>query len=506
MVQRIVALLFLFILEFPLGGKAQQASKIEIIHANSLEYDESIIGKTKRLIGEVKLAHDGAIMYCDSAWMNQETNTVQAFNHIHIEQGDTLDLYGDKLDYDGNTKKALVTGKVVKLIDKDITLTTTIIHYNRNTGIANYENGGKIVDKKSTLTSQLGYYYSTSKDFYYRKNVKVVNKDYTIYCDTLRFNTQTEISYFLGPTHIIAKDSSKIYCEYGWNDTKKEISRFEKNAKVVSDKQVMLADTIFYNEKLKKGLAWCNVQIVDTAKHMNIAGDFVEYFKNKDSTLVTQNAILTQYDKKDTLFLHADTLRSFTPDTTKDERKIRAYYKVRFFKTDIQGACDSLSFFQGDSLMRMYGQPVLWSDSNQITADTLYIKIFEGSVSDLFLRSNSFIVSREDSINFNQIKGRNMHAFLKENKLFKVLVEGNSETLYYAKEADGNDIGINKAESSNMLIWVKDNKVQKITFISKPTAILHPIKEMGPETRKLKDFKWLEEKRPKDKNDIFDWR
>ena len=147
MVQRIVALLSLFILEFPFSGWAQQASKIEIIHANALEYDESIIGKTKRLIGEVKLAHDGAIMYCDSAWMNQETNTVQAFNRIHIEQGDTLDLYGDKLDYDGNTKKALVTGKVVKLIDKDITLTTSIIHYDRNTGIAYYENGGKIVDK-----------------------------------------------------------------------------------------------------------------------------------------------------------------------------------------------------------------------------------------------------------------------------------------------------------------------------------------------------------------------
>ena len=498
-------LLILFFL-CPFPGSAQSGSKIEIIHANSLEYDETVIGKTKRLLGNVTLAHEGALMYCDSAWMNQETNKVEAFSRIHIEQGDTLDLFGDKLDYDGTSKKAVVSGKIVKLIDKDITLTTTLIHYDRNTGIASYEQGGKIVDKKSTLTSQLGYYHSSSKDFFYRNNVKVVNKDYTIYCDTLRFNTQTEISYFLGPTRIVAKDSSIIYCEYGWNDTKKEVSRFEKNAKVVSDKQVMSADTIFYNEKLKKGLAWCNVQIIDTTNHSTISGDFVEYFKNKDSTLVTQNALLIQYDKKDTLFLHADTLRSFTPDTTKDERKIRAYYKVRFFKTDIQGLCDSLSFFQGDSLMRMYGQPVLWSDSNQITADTLYIKIYEGSVSDLFLHFDSYIISREDSANFNQIKGRDMHAFLKENKLFKVVVEGNSETLYYAKEADGKDIGINKAESSNMLIWVKDNKVQKISFLTKPTAILHPVKELDPESRKLKDFKWLEEKRPVNKNDIFDWR
>ncbi|MBX7182632.1 MAG: organic solvent tolerance protein OstA [Bacteroidia bacterium] len=489
-----------------LGIKAQESSKIEILHANSLEYDESVVGKTKRLIGDVKLLHEGAIMYCDSAWMNQETNTVQAFNRIHIEQGDTLDLYGDKLDYDGNTKKAIVTGKVVKLIDKDITLTTTIIHYDRNTGIANYQNGGKIVDKKSTLTSELGYYYSSTKDFYYRKNVKVVNKDYTILCDTLRFNTKTEISYFLGPTHIVTKDSSKIYCEYGWNDTKRELSRFEKNTRIISDKQEMLADAILYDEKIKKGLAYCYVQIIDTANQTNILGDFAEYFQAYDRTMMTDNALLVQYDKKDTLFLHADTLRSFTPDTTKDQRMIKAYYKVRFYKSDIQGTCDSLSYFQGDSLMRMYGAPVLWSDSNQITADTLYLKMHEGKVSDLYLRNNSFIISREDSVNFNQIKGRFMHAFLRENKLYKVRVEGNSETLYYAKESDGNDIGVNKAESSDMLIWVQENKVQKITFITKPTAILHPMKEMNPETRKLKDFKWYEEKRPKDRKDIFDWR
>ncbi len=506
MPKRLVSLILFFFWTGISHSFSQNTEKIEILHANSLEYDETIAGKTKRLIGDVQLLHDGALMYCDSAWLASETNTVQAFNKIHIKQGDTLDLYGDKLDYDGNTKKAVVTGRVVKLIDKDVTLTTTVIYYDRNSGIANYLNGGKIVDKKSILTSETGFYHSKDKNMFYRKNVKVVNKDYTILCDTLRFNTETEISYFLGPTNIVAKDSSKIYCESGWNDSRHNKSQFSIKAKITSDKQIMSGDTIFYDEKIEKGTAWCNVSIIDTTNKLIIYGDYAEYFKLKDESFVTKNALMVQIEKQDTLYLHADTLRSIKPDTTIDKRLIRAYYHTRFFKTDLQGSCDSLSFNQTDSLMRMFGRPIMWSEGNQITGDTILVQLSDGEVSDFFLRINSFIISRHDSLNFNQIKGRYMHGFLIKNKLSKVRVEGNSQTLYFAEENNGDKIGINKAESSDMLIYVNENKINRITFLKQPTAVMNPMKAVGSTERKLSDFIWLDDIRPKNKDDIFDWK
>lgn len=491
------------ILSSALSAFAQESpSKIELLHANELQYDERQTGKVRRLLGDVQFKHDDALMFCDSAWLYSETNTMDAFSRVHIKQGDTLDLYGEKLNYNGNTKVAVVTGNVV-LIDKEIKLTTDRLTYDRTSGISNYTTGGKIVQKEDTLTSILGYYYSGEKMLHFRKNVVLVNPKYTINCDTLKFKTTTEVAYFLGPT-VIVSDENTIYCENGWYDTRKDVSQFNQHAKITSKEQTITGDSIYYDRATGFGKAINNIILRDTVQEVVINGDYGEFFRSDEKTIVTGKALMKQNLSGDTLYLHADTLKT-TLDTLSDKRTLFAFYKVKFFKSDFQGMCDSLVYSYKDSAISMFRTPILWNDSNQLTSDTTFLQMANGKIHEMRMRNNAFIISSEDTAHFNQIKGKNMNGFFENSKLYKVRVIGNGQTIYYAHEDDKPVENVNKAESSDMLIFVDSNKVKSITFITKPDATLYPLKDVAKEDLKLKDFSWKNILRPRKIEDIFKW-
>ncbi len=494
---------FLFLTCCAINVIAQEAPrKIELLHANELQYNEKQTGKVRRLLGDVQFKHDDVLMFCDSAWLYSETNTMDAFSKVHIKQGDTLDLWGDKLNYNGNTKFAVVTGNVI-LIDKEIKLTTDRLTYDRNSGISNYTTGGKIVQKEDTLTSIFGYYYSGEKMLHFRKDVVLLNPKYTINSDTLKYKTTTEIAYFLGPTTIVS-DENTIYCENGWYDTQKDISQFNQHAKITSKEQTITGDSIYYDRATGFGKAMQNIEVRDTIQEVVITGDYGEFFRKDENTVVTGKALMKQDMDGDTLYLHADTLKT-TLDTVTDMRTLFAYHKAKFFKSDFQGMCDSLVYSYKDSLISLFRLPVLWNDSNQLTADTVYLQMANGKMDEMRMRNTAFIISSEDTAHFNQIKGKNMFGYFKDSKLYKVRVIGNGQTLYYAKEEDKPIENVNKAESSDMLIFIDSSKVQTITFITKPDATLFPLKELAKEELKLKDFSWKAILRPKKIEDVFKW-
>lgn len=496
-------LLILLIINCTLSVFAQDnPRKIELLHANELQYDERQTGKVRRLLGNVQFKHDDALMFCDSAWLYSETNTMDAFSRVHINQGDTLDLFGDKLNYNGNTKVAVITGNV-KLIDKEITLTTDRLTYDRASGISNYTTGGKIVQKEDTLTSIFGYYYSGEKMLHFRKNVVLINPKYTINCDTLKFKTTTEVAYFLGPT-VIVSDENTIYCENGWYDTRNDVSQFNRHAKITSKEQTITGDSIYYDRANGFGKAINNIILRDTVQKVVINGDYGEFFRSSEKTIVTGKALMKQNMDGDTLYLHADTLKT-TLDTISEKRTLFAYHKAKFFKSDFQGMCDSLVYSYKDSAISMYYFPILWNDSNQLTADTTFLQMANGKMHEMRMRNNSFIISSEDTAHFNQIKGKNMNGFFRDSKLYKVRVIGNGQTVYYAKEEGKPLENVNKAESSDMLIFVDSNRVKSITFITKPDATLYPLKEVAKEDLKLKDFSWKNILRPRRIEDVFKW-
>ncbi len=517
------------------GGK-----KIMIEHAGSLQFANNLGNGAQRLIGDVRFRQDNALMFCDSAYLYKD-NSLDAFGHIHIQQGDSIHLYGDLLKYNGNTKKALITKNVV--VNKgDMQLTTDELNYDITSGVGYYVTPARIINKENTLTSNTGYFFSKSNDLTFRKNVVLTNPQFVINCDTMRYNTSSKITYFIGPTTIKSKDNL-IYAEDGWYDTFKDQSRFSKNSYIITKEQKMYGDSLYYDRKNGIGRAIKNVQIIDTTQNIDIKGAYAIHYEFKDLSIVTGNALLTQVYEKDTLFLHADTLKAIGNSNVKnknanalapkgkpllpkqkikemkiagedttyyyepgkaDNQQLFAYHKVKFYKKDIQGKCDSLYYSMKDSTMHLFGQPVLWSDENQLTADSIKVITGSKSIHSIELKGAAFIVSEEDSIRFNQIRGKVMKGYFQKNKLYLVNVEGNGQTLYFAK--DKKELkAVNRADCSDLRVYFKDNKVNKITFITKPDATLFPLDQVDVKELKLKDFNWRKKDRPLSSKEIFYW-
>ncbi|MGM0496738.1 MAG: OstA-like protein [Bacteroidota bacterium] len=479
----------------------EKTKKIEIIHANSLEYNKNINPDVRRFIGDVQFKHNDFNMYCDSAYFHSKDNKLDAFSNVHIVRGDTLHLYGDVLSYNGNTNLGEVRENV-KLEDKEAELLTDSLDFNTEENHAHYFEGGKIKNEDKTITSISGDYYSSKKMAHFKDSVIVESPDYTVEADTLNYNTETETAFFLGPTDIYS-DSSYLYCEKGWYKTKKNEFLFTKNALYRKGDRILKGDTLYYDEPRGFGQIKQNAEMIDTAKNIILKGHYSEYKENPNSAFLTDSALMVYVDsEKDSLFLHADTLRSHY-DSTETYRIFKAYNKVKFFKYNLQGKCDSLQYTLQDSVIQMFDDPVMWSDTNQITSDTIKIFTENNQISKFRLIDKSFMISKEDTGKFNQVKGSEMTGHFRDNNLKRVFVDGNSESVYFTRNDDEQIIGVNKGKSSKLLIKLIENQVSQIRMLEKPSGTLYPIKDI--QETNLEGFKWLEIHRPKSKKDIFIW-
>jgi lipopolysaccharide export system protein LptA len=491
-------LLFCFLIK---AGFPQERTQIKILNSNSLETSKRMGAMLRRLIGNVELQHEDIFIYCDSAYLYDDKNLVEAYNNVHIKQGDTLHLYSDYLQYKGDLKLAEFR-RNVHMIDKETELYTEFLDYDVNKDLGYYFNRGKIYNGENTLESKLGYYYANQKVFLFSDSVRIINPDYTIYSDTLKYNTVSEVSFFQGPTEIIS-DSAYIYCENGWYNTKTDVSQFNKNAYLISKEQTVRGDSLYYDKKNGFGKAFENVELIDTIQNVILKGNYAEYYEEPEKTLITDSALFIQITSGDSLFVHADTLRS-KMDSTNTHKIFYAYYKVKMYKTDFQGKCDSMSYSFRDSVIQLHGEPVLWAEENQLTSEYIEIYTKQNKIDYLKMYRSAFIVSQEDSIRFNQIKGKNMTGHFKNGELYKIDVKGNGQTIYFPKD-ENELIGVNQAESSDITIHIVDNNIVKITFFTNPEGILSPLDEVSESDLKFQDFKWLDKSRPKSINAIFEW-
>lgn len=479
--------------------KAQQSKQIEVLNANTIEYDKNSGIDARRLIGDVQFKHESTIMYCDSAYFYTDRNFVDAFGHIAIHQGDTLHLYGDLLKYDGQTRVAQMR-KRVKLLDNETTLTTDYLDFKINEDVGFYSNGGKIINGDNKLSSNLGYYYAKEKLFFYRGNVVVENPKYTIKSDTLKYHTVKRVAYFFGPTNITS-EQNHIYCENGWYNTKTNICQFNKNAYLKSQKQLLKGDSLYYERNTGYGKAFKHIYLIDSTQSIILTGNAAWYRERPQFAMITDSAVFMQYSNGDTMFMHADTLKSEMVDTVLQHRIIRAFRHVKIFKSDLQGKCDSLRYTSSDSMMRLFNAPVLWSGENQFSADYIELQMANQQLKEARMFANSFVISKEDSLKFNQIKGKKMIGYFKNNQLYRVNVSGNGQTVYYAKDKE-QIVGVNKAVCSDLIILIENKKIKKISFVTKPDATLFPLDKAPTEEIKLKGFKWVTS-RPLKRDDIF---
>lgn len=487
-----LAIVFLLSALHSLGQKKQE--EIELIHADKFTVDKYTPKGAKKLKGSVKLKHQNALMFCDSALLF-DNNSVKAKGHVRIVENDSLTLVGDSVFYDGNTKLAQFRGNVI-IDNRSSILKTDFLDYNRETGVGTYYNGGEIDSKqeKVHLTSERGYYYTEAKMFHYKTDVVMTHPDYVIRTDTMHYSSDLEKTWFYGPTDI-EFDNRDIYCEYGWFDQLADRANFIRNAKILTSGQILMGDTIDYNQKDQIGISKCNVVMIDTSQKFEVNGDYAIYYEKDSVTYVTKNMLMKQDMDGDTFFLVADTLHSFV-DSCWHERIVRTYHNTRFFKVDMQGQCDSLIYHTADSIIYMYTDPILWSDNNQITADSIRLTMSNGTMDRMYMDRNAFIIAKEDSLLYNQIKGIKMIGYFKDSELNKVDVFGNGQTIYYPREEDRTLIGVNETKCTNMTIKIDSSAIEKISFYDRPTATLTPSDDMPNGGLMLDGFNWRINDRP----------
>nr|WP_081987590.1 OstA-like protein [Pedobacter glucosidilyticus] len=304
--------LLLFILVLVQMVQAQKITRVELLQSQSFIGMKRNGQNIQKVIRPV-FQQDNATLICDSAYFYIEKNSFDAIGHVHINQADTVNIFADLLNYNGNTKMAVLTNNV-RMVDRGSVLTTNNLTYNMASKVGTYTNGGKIVNGDNTLTSTNGYYFSSSSDAYFRYNVRVKTPEVLIKSDTLRYNSLSKIAYFYGPTHIYGKDDT-LYTENGQYNTATEQAAFGKRNLYTQNSKSLKGDSLFYDGKVGYGRAVKNILFVDTAQKVELRGDLGNYLKKDESITVTQNAYIvfvTEKDSvsKDSIWMSADTLYS----------------------------------------------------------------------------------------------------------------------------------------------------------------------------------------------------
>lgn len=485
------------------GQDSTSARRIQVEHADRL-LGSKRNGKT-RLLGNVRFSHEGVLMYCDSAWLFSQENRLRAFHDVRLNQGDTLLLTGDYLEYNGQTRQALVTGDTVTLRDPQMTLITDRLRHDREKDLSYYTTGGRIRNEENVLTSRRGYYHSGRRMFYFKDSVVLTNPDYVMRSDTLDYSSYSRIAYFKGPT-TITSDSSYIYCENGLYRTQTDVAQFEQNAYLYDDHRSLTGDSLYYEKHHDFGEAFGHVRIRDTVENYLLTGTYGQYSGHSDSAFVTGKPIYSLADaNNDSLHVHGDTIYSIRPQDSAEKkyRLVQVYHDVRFYKTSLQGRCDSLTYSSLDSTFRLYEKPLLWDDSTQVSGDTIFLSTRQRQPDSLFVFQNAFMTGIVDSLRYNQISGREITGKFVDKALRRVYVNGNGQVIYYPAEEDGDLIGMNRSLCANLVIYLDKSRVEKIIMLKKPEGKMYPLDQVPEDQKQLEGFNPQFHLRPRSKQDIL---
>ena len=475
-------------------------TKVYLIHSNTLSFDKAVKPDAQILNGDVCFRHDSSYMYCDSAYFFEQTNSLEAFSNVRMEQGDTLFVYGDYLFYDGNTQVAYLRENV-RMENGQVTLFTDSLNYERIPNIGYYFEGGLIVDSLNQLSSFYGQYSPETKLAVFNDSVQVENPDFTLYSDTLHYDTESKVATILGPS-VTVSDSGTIHTSRGWYDTVNNTSLLLDQSQVESGEKILIGDSIFYNRDTGMGEVYGNMSLIDTAQHVTLQGEYGYYNEQTGYAFATDSARFLEYSQGDTLFLHADTLQMVTVDSV--YREIKAYYGVRFYRIDMQGVCDSMQFNTRDSVLYMYTEPVLWNEQYQLYGDTIAIYMNDSTIEYAHVIQFAFAAQHVDSSYYNQLKGNDLKAYFEGQAVHQIDVAGNAESIFYPLEKDGAKVGMNETKSGFLTIWVKDNKLDKLKIWPSPVGSMTPIPDLKPDQKMLKDFYWFDYLRPKNRDDIYE--
>lgn len=333
--------------------------------------------------------------------------------------------------------------------------------------------------------------------------------------DVIRYNTDTEQTTLRGNAHFqdSTRDIRGAEIRY---DSRNKHYEIVGRGKVVDGSNIIESDSLDFNDVLGSGVAIGKVVWQDTASDYTILAHRMDYNKQSEYLNAFGSAgaagekgrpLMKSLIDRDTLYMSADTLTSYKPDTTSDQRLLLAHHDVRIFKSDMQAVADSMSFSSADSIFRFYkieNLPIMWSDTSQFSADTIRMLLKNKKLDRIWLRKNALVINSDDGQFYNQIAGRNTTAFFRDEQVREMLVEGNAQAIYYALDDQRAYIGLNETQCSEMRLFFGDNKVESIKFYQEPSGKFIPMKKAGKDPRKLEGFFWETKRRPRSLSDLLD--
>ena len=516
---RLIMIGLLFLLPVPSSLSAQTMVYLE--RSETLNFDQNRIADAQILKGDVVFRHEEALMYCDSAYFYEKTNSLDAFGHVRFVQGDTLRGYADKLFYNGNTKLARMRRNVRlvhgRMEDNPTVLTTDSLNYNRTANLAYYYTGGTIQDSLNVLTSVRGQYAPNSKQAIFSKEVVLTNPKFVLRSDTLLYNTETKVADIISPTTIVYEEETDIHSSRGWYNTQNERSMLlDRSVVHHTDGKQMTGDTIYYDKSVGYGQVIGNMEMSDSAQHATLYGQYGEMWEEDSRGYATDSALMVDWsDSLHIAYIHADTL--FTEEirysdsllmadstlTDSTYRRVRAFFGVRVFRDDMQMVCDSMVYLGSDSTIHLYTNPVCWSGNQQISADSITIYILNGTIDHAIGRGSALCVMEDTLAKFNQMSGKEVTAYMQDGEVYMVDMSGNALTIYYPKEDGGDFVGVNTTESSYIRIYVDNRQIQRIRFTKETTGVLYPMDQIPDGAEQLALFFWADEVRPISPEDVF---
>lgn len=483
--------------------------RVYLIHSDELMYDMyGPVPDAKIVRGKVHFTHDGAQLWCDSAYFYQEANSVEAFGHVRFKQGDTLSLTCDYAEYSGGEQMMRARHNVV-LKHRTQTLYTDSLDFDRLYNNAYFFEGGKLIDGKDQLVSDWGEYNTSTRKAAFYYNVQMRSGENLIKTDSLHYDTRTRVAHVTGPSTITSK-GTVINTNDAYTNSNTNMSQLFGRSTIVDGKKTITGDSLYHNDKTKQNEGFGNVIYTDSENKNELHCDHLFYNETTGYGFATKRALMLDYSQKDTLYVHADSLKLFTFNIGTDSlyRKVHAFRKVRAFRQDVQAVCDSLVFNSQDSCMTMYRDPIAWNLGRQLLGEVIHVYMNDSTVRKAEIVGQALSVEKCDEKNhFNQVSSKRMDAFFVDGAVRKVQATGNVKSLYYnADSKDSTLTELNYMETDTLRMFMSaERKLQKI-WASKATGTMYPITQIPGDKFHLPEFAWFDYIRPLNKDDVFVWR
>jgi len=480
------------------------------------------------LAGNVKLKQGKTYFDCDSCVINNNSHVFEAWGHVHINDSDTANAYASHLLYLINKKLAYLDGGVT-LTDGKGSLTTPDLEYDVETKIGIYKHGGKVINKKTVLTSQEGYYYTDLKDVYFKNKVLLNDPAYFIKTDSLLYNTELQTARFIAETFIRDSSGRTIDTKEGYYNMKTGKAEFGQRPVVHQKNLLATGDQMMRDDSAGITQMRGNAIIIDSANQTTIIAGEIFINHKTNSFLAIKKPLMIVKQENDSIYITADTLfsarlsdlyaqkdsviddsaikgKKFVTTDNKDSsnRYFEAYRHVRIFSDSLQAVSDSLFYSFKDSVFRLFQDPVVWAKESQVTGDTILLFTKNKKADRMKVFNNSFLVNKLDPEIYNQVKSTRLDGYFKDGALDSVRASGLAQCIYYVQDEDSAYSGINESQSDVLDTYFGNQQLQKVVFRSAVSGTIWPIKQKDPKEMRLPNFRWLEERRPKTKFEMYE--